>query len=125
MARPKASQLTENELTIMSILWNESPLSVADILERFPRSPKPAYTSLLTNVRTMEDKGYVEHTKDTKAHLYSPVLQPDAYKTSAVGRLVHGLFNGNAAELAINLIKSENLTKSDRAEIRRILETLK
>ena len=75
MARPSSPQLTDNELAIMKILWEESPLSVADILERLPRTPKPAYTSLLTVVRTLEQKGHIDHEKESKAHLYYPVLR--------------------------------------------------
>lgn len=66
MARPTATGLTDHELAIMQILWDESPLSIGESLERFPREPKPAYTSLLTAVQSIEKKGLVGHEKKGK-----------------------------------------------------------
>jgi BlaI family penicillinase repressor len=126
MVRPKVSGLTDNELLIMKILWEESPLSVAEVLERLPREPKPAYTSLLTNIRAMAEKGYLiaDRCEGEKAFLYRPVLKRSEYSRSAVTRLVEGLFDGRAAELAINLIKSEKISEEERKKIRSLLETL-
>ncbi|MCB0411037.1 MAG: BlaI/MecI/CopY family transcriptional regulator, partial [Bdellovibrionales bacterium] len=75
MARPKQPGLTENEIEVMKILWEEHPLKVADILDALDKKPKPAYTSLMTLVQTMEKKGYIKAIKDGKAYLYSPLLK--------------------------------------------------
>lgn len=123
MPRPVASSLTDHELSIMQILWEESHLTVAEILERFPKKPKPAYNSLLTGVRALEKKGVVAHRKDaTRAYRYSPVLQETIYKRSALKRLVSGVFGGNAFEVAVNLLKSEALNDAELAQLRELLE---
>ena len=124
MARPSSPQLTEHELAIMKILWHESPLSVAEILERLPRTPKPAYTSLLTVVRTLEQKGHIDHEKESKAHLYFPVLRKPSYQRRELKRLLAGLFDGDAFSLAVNVIKSEPLDEQERAELKKLLEKL-
>lgn len=124
MVRPTAPHLTEHELRIMQILWSASPLSVADILERLERQPKPAYTSLLTVVRTLEQKGHIGHEKESKAHLYYPILRKQVYQRRELQRLVHGLFEGDAFALAVNLVKSERLDETEVAELKELLEKL-
>jgi predicted transcriptional regulator len=122
MARPRSTQLTEHELSIMKILWQQSPLSVAEILERLPRTPKPAYTSLLTVVRTLEQKGHIAHAKESKAHLYYPTLRKHVYQRRELQRLVRGLFDGDAFALAVNVIKSEPLDEEELAELKQLLD---
>ena len=124
MVRPRSSQLTEHELSIMQILWANSPLSVAEILDRLPRTPKPAYTSLLTVVRTLEQKGHIAHAKESKAHLYYPILRKRAYQRRELQRLVKGLFDGDAFALAVNVIKSEKMDEAEVAELKSLLEKL-
>ena len=94
MPRPRQSGLTENELEVMKILWTQAPLKVSDILDLLLRTPKPAYTSLLTLVQTMEKKGYIIHQKEGKAFTYLPVLQQKKYLTLEVKRIVKQLFGG-------------------------------
>ena len=124
MARPFVRGLTENELAIMQILWNQSPLSVFDILERLNKKPKPAYNSLLTLVRILEKKGHVQHKKEGKAFLYSPLLDRQSYRQSEVKNLLSRLFQGDVVDLAVSLVKSKPLTGSDRQELKRLLEDL-
>jgi BlaI family transcriptional regulator, penicillinase repressor len=124
MARPPASGLTEHELAIMKILWKHPPMTVSDILELWPRNPKPAYTSLLTAVRLMEDKKYLTHTKKGKAFLYSPLLQRSQYRNNQLKRFIGGLFDGNAYELAVNLIKAEELNREEIKNLKKLLEEL-
>ena len=121
MARPKVSGLTEHELEVVKILWERSSLSVADILAAFPRKPKPAYTSLLTAIRSMEKKGYLQHVQEGKAFLYSSLLKKSDYKKFEVKRLADRLFGGSRVELAVNLIKDEKLSPKEIQELRDLL----
>ncbi len=124
MARPSASGPTDHEMMIIDILWQASPLSIAEILERFPRQPKPAYTSILTIVRNMEKKGYLRHKKDGKAFLYSPKLKQEDYKKSEIRKIADRLFGGNKFELAVNLIKEEKLGVVEIRQLKKLLEDL-
>jgi len=124
MARPSSQALTENELAIMQVLWDESPLSVNEILDRLNKKPKPAYNSLLTLVGILEKKGHVSHKKEGKAFLYSPLLKDTNYRQFEVKQLVRRLFDGNALDLAVNLVKSKSLSDEERAELKKLLEDL-
>ena len=124
MARPHVRGLTENELEIMQVLWEQAPLSIADILERLQKKPKPAYNSVLTLVRILEKKGHVHHEKEGKAFHYHPLLDRQKYRQSEVKSLLSRLFQGDVVDLAVSLVKSNPLTGSDRQELKRLLEDL-
>lgn len=122
MARPRQPGLTENELDVMQVLWNESPLKVAEILERLKRTPRPAYTSLLTLIQAMTKKGYVSHKKDGKAFTYSPKLQQKRFVSDEVVRIAKRLFNGSPASLVMNLVEDKRLSAQEIQELKRLLE---
>ncbi len=122
MARPQQPGLTENELEVMNVLWNESPLKVGEILERLNRRSKPAYTSLLTLVKAMERKGYIGHVKNGKAFNYYPWLRQQSFLSSEITRMAKRLFNGSPLSLAMNLVKDEHLSDDEIATLKKILE---
>lgn len=124
MVRPTTTGLTDHELTIMQILWESPLLTVTEILEQFPREPKPAYTSLLTAVQSLEKKGIIAHEKDGKAYRYIPLLQKAKYKKSALRRLLGNVFEGDPYELAVNLLKDEKLGKDEIQKLKQLLEKL-
>lgn len=122
MPRPRQPGLTENELDVMHVLWTHGPLKVSDILDFLRRKPKPAYTSLLTVVQTMEKKGYVTHAKEGKAFVYSPLLQKKKFLLAEVKRTAMRLLGGSPGELVLNLVESEQLTKAEVEALRRLLD---
>jgi BlaI family penicillinase repressor len=122
MARPKQPGLTENELDVMQILWVHAPLKVAELLELLTRSPKPAYTSLLTLVQAMERKGYIAHEQDGKAYAYFPKLQQSSFMKTEIKRVTKRLFNGSPFALAMNLVKEEHLTQAEIKQLKQLLE---
>ena len=124
MPRPKSSGPTDHELMILKVLWKHSPLSIAEILERFPKKPKPAYSSLLTIVRLMAQKGYIKHEKRGKAFYYEPILKEKSYSRSQVKKLVDSVFGGSKYDLAVNLIKEEKLKPSEIKDLKKLLDNL-
>lgn len=124
MARPKSSGPTDYELAILKILWSEAPLSISEILERFPKKPKPAYSSLLTIVRLMDKKGYISHEKKGKAYFYYPVLKEEKYSKSEIKKLADTIFGGSKYDLAVNIIKKEKLKPEEVAHLKKLVEEL-
>jgi len=122
MPRPRQPGLTENELEVMRVLWERSPLKVSDILDYLRRTPKPAYTSLLTLVQAMEKKGYIKHKKDGKAFSYVPVLQQKKFLLSEVKRVAKRLFGGSPGALVLNLVENEQLNQEEIAALKALLK---
>lgn len=122
MARPRQPGLTENELEVIKILWEEAPLTVSRLRELIKRRPKPAYTSLLTLMQTMEKKGYIGHEKSGKAYAYLPILKRENFLTSEIKRIAMSLFGGSPGELVLNLVEREQLNKKEIATLKKLLE---
>lgn len=122
MPRPRQPGLTENELEIMQILWQRAPLTVAELLEKIKRTPKPAYTSLLTLVQAMDKKGYIYHEKNGKAYTYSPKLHQKKFLLIEVKRMAKRLFGGSPGKLVLNLVENEHLTDDEIESLKKLLK---
>src|SRR2546430_8480618 len=77
---------TDRELDVMSVLWDVGPATVAQVRERI--ADDLAYTTVLTVLRTLEQKGYVSHTEDGRAHRYKPLVKREVAGRTALRRLV-------------------------------------
>ena len=69
MARSRSATLTEAEVRIMNVLWDKGSATVHEVLAALPTPPVVAYNSVLTIIRILETKGYVEHRKDNRAQI--------------------------------------------------------
>jgi BlaI family transcriptional regulator, penicillinase repressor len=114
-------ELTRAEEEIMQILWEIKKGFVKNIVERFP-DPKPAYNTVSTIVRILENKGFVDHTAYGKTHEYFPLVQKDAYRKQYLNTLLNNYFGGSFRQLASFFIKHE---KMDIREMEEVLHLMK
>ena len=117
LARKKSPNLTEGELRLMNIVWQEGQATVGDVVAALPANPPLAYSTVLTTLRILETKGYLRHTKRGRAFIYEPVIAHEEASRTALGHLVNRFFGGSRELLVVNLLKEETL---GRAELRRI-----
>ena len=111
---------TDRELDVMSVLWDLDSATVAEVRERL--SDDLAYTTVLTVLRTLEQKGYVGHTGEGRAHRYRPLVKREAAGRSALRRLVDKVFDGSPELLLTQLVSDKNLTDEELRRLRRLLE---
>ena len=123
MARTPSPTLTEAEHRIMSVLGERGEASVRDLTDALEPAYGLAYTTVLTTVRIMADKGYVNFRKEGRAHIYAPALSKEGAQRSALGGVLKSFFGGSPQRLAQHLIEDEALTLDDidalRAELLR------
>ncbi len=117
----KSPTLTEAELRLMDVLWQKSSATVHQILEALTQKPALAYNSVLTTIRILEKKGYVQHVKDGRAHVYIPVVGKKEATRSEVRNLVSRFFKNSHEALVLNLLEDRNL---DAEEIKRLSSLL-
>lgn len=117
MARPKTPHLTEAELRLMNVLWQNGPASVGQVVEALPSDPPVAYNTVLTLLRILETKGYVRHTKQGRAFIYEPLVDSKEASSKAIHHLVKRFFGGSAGQLVLKLLDERQL---DPAELKRI-----
>jgi predicted transcriptional regulator len=111
---------TERELDVMGVLWEEGSATVAEVRERL--ADELAYTTVLTVLRTLEEKGYVGHTEEGKAYRYHPTVARREAGTSVLRRLTRKLFKDSPELLLTHLVSDRKLTAEELGRMRRLLE---
>ena len=125
MARKKSLTLTEAELPLMNVLWNRGESTVSEVLELLPSDPPLAYSTVLTTLRILEDKGYVKHKKDGRAFLYLAKVPREQAQHSALRQLISRFFENSAEQLLLNVLKNEQLSDVELKRLRRMIEEAK
>ncbi|HUH11526.1 MAG TPA: BlaI/MecI/CopY family transcriptional regulator [Longimicrobiales bacterium] len=110
---------TDRELDVMSVLWDLGSGTVAEVQERL--TDRLAYTTVLTVLRTLEEKGYVGHEEEGRAYRYQPLVEREAAGASALQRLVRKVFAGSPEMLLTQLVSDDDLTRADIERMRRLL----
>ncbi len=111
---------TDRELDVMSVLWDLDSATVAQVREQLV--DELAYTTVLTVLRTLEQKGYVGHIGEGRAHRYRPLVKREAAGRSALRRLVDKVFDGSPEMLLTQLVSDKNLSDEELRRLRRLLE---
>ncbi|WP_213804920.1 BlaI/MecI/CopY family transcriptional regulator [Granulicella sp. dw_53] len=111
---PKPSNtLTEAELRIMRILWARGESLVSDLVSAMPESAPLAYTSVLTTVRILEQKGYVKHRQEGRAFLYSPTIAEHDASRSEVRHMLDRFFGSSRERLMLSLLGDGEITPDE------------
>ncbi len=118
----QSATLTEAELRLMNVLWDKGPCTVQQVLDGLSGETPLAYNSVLTTIRILEKKGYVQHMKDGRAHVYSPVIERAAATRSEVQHLVQRLFKNSHELLLLNLLEDKAIDGHELSRLRQLLE---
>lgn len=113
-------QFTDRELDIMGVLWDRGPSTVAKVQEQL--ADELAYTTVLTMLRTLEEKGHVRHEEEGRAYRYIPTVDREAAGRSALRRLMRKVFKGSPEALLTQLVSERGLSPQQLERMRRLLE---
>src|SRR5260370_20444724 len=120
--RSKAPTLTGQELEIMKIVWERGTATVRDVYEALLARRKVAYTTVMTMMKILEQKGHLKRTVVDRAYVYR-AAQPKGQVIGAMVReFVNRVFNGAAEPLLVHLVEEHNLSREDLEEISRLRE---
>src|SRR5919206_2051035 len=117
---PMAISFTDRELDVMAVLWERGPSTVAEV--RAALEDELAYTTVLTVLRTLEDKGYVGHEEEGRAYRYFAAVEREAAGQSALRRVLGKLFAGSPELLLTQLVDERGLDADELARMRRLLD---
>jgi predicted transcriptional regulator len=124
MARKKSLFLTNGEHRIMEVLWQKGSATVAEVADALEGKTGSAYTTVLTMMRIMRDKGYLSCRKSGRAHVYRPRINRETAARRAVRQLLAKFFAGSPGELVLSFLRHEDLRPEELDELkRRIRET--
>jgi BlaI family transcriptional regulator, penicillinase repressor len=118
----KSETLTKAELRLMEVLWQKGSATVQQILDTLPQKPALAYNSVLTIVRILENKGYVKHVKDGRAHIYVPTVGRQEATRSEIRHLVNRFFKDSHELLVLNILEDQGIEAKELRRLRQLLQ---
>ncbi|MBI4904933.1 MAG: BlaI/MecI/CopY family transcriptional regulator [Acidobacteria bacterium] len=123
--RSASSTLTEQELEIMKIVWLRGTATVRDVYETLLEQRKVAYTTVMTMMKILEQKGHLKKSAVEKAYVYQPTRPKQQVIGGMVRDFIDRVFNGSAEPLLMHLVEDRSLSDRDFKEIERILRERK
>lgn len=115
-----APEFTGREMEVMSVLWDLGSATVSEVRERLP--DPLAYTTVLSVLRTLEDKGHVGHVEEGRAHRYHPLVDWRAAGRSELRRLLSQVFKGSPELLLTQLVADRDLDRNQLRRIRKLVD---
>ncbi|GAB5409884.1 MAG: BlaI/MecI/CopY family transcriptional regulator [Balneolaceae bacterium] len=116
--------LGETEMEILHHVWELGEATVAEVQERILSERKVAYTTVMTIMKNLNDKGYLKYRKDGVTYVYSAAQKPENVQFNLIGKLVDKVFKGSPSALIQTLVKNERLSEEERAEIKKLIDGL-
>lgn len=114
-------ELTKAEEQIMQILWKIKRGFVKDILEHFPE-PRPAYNTVSTIIRILQDKGFVSHKAYGRTHEYFPLISKEEYTKSRMSNLVKNYFSNSYEKMVSFFAREKKISLEEMEEIVKLME---
>ena len=116
--------LSDREQEVMNVIWEVRNCCVDDVLQRLPE-PKPAYNTVQTFMKILEEKGFLAHKRDGKKFIFYPLIEKPEYNRWYLKHMKDNLFGGSAKSLLNTFIRDTELTDSDIQELQLLLAQLK
>jgi predicted transcriptional regulator len=121
----KPVELGEGELAVMRVLWESGPLTVRDVMTILhERGKTVAYTTVMTFLTRLEQKGVVASNKRDTAYVYRARITRESVSASRIRSLLDQLYDGAAAPMLLQLIENGTLSPEELAQLRRMIDEL-
>lgn len=124
-AKSMHEKISEAEHAVMEALWEQSPLTAADVAERLAKARGWSIQTVKTLLSRLLTKEIIAAEQDGRRFLYRPLVGRDVYVAGESGKLLDRLFGGRLSPLVAQLAKQDRLSADDIAEIEALLKELK
>jgi len=115
-------KLTNAELEIMHVVWELDGATVREVHERLNQRRALAYTTVMTMMNILDEKGHLTRHKQGRAYRYEPVRPKSQVISGMVDDFVGKVFDGSARPLVLGLVKDRKLSEKDLEEIARLIK---
>lgn len=112
--------LYDREVEVMQVLWEKGSATVAEVRDAL--ADEMAYTTVLTVLRRLEEKGYVSHEEEGRAHRYYPAVERQQVRESALERLTRRLFQGSPELLLTHLVSRRKLSADELRRLKALVD---
>ena len=118
----KSNTLTEAELRLMKLLWQRGESAVSDLVAAIPSEEALAYNSVLTTLRILEQKGYVEHRQEGRAFIYRPAVAEREASRTEIRHVLSRFFGNSREQLLLSLLGDDEVSPE---EIQRMKDAIR
>lgn len=124
MRKRSLSPLGETEMEVLHHVWEMKRATVADVRTRILQDRNVAYTTVMTVMKNLADKGYLDFEKEGNTYVYTPGRDADEVRHSLLHGLLRKVFKGSPSALVQTLIRYEDLSEDERREIVDMIEKM-
>lgn len=117
----KSNTLTEAELRLMKLLWVRGESAVSDLVAAIPDGEALAYTSVLTTIRILEQKGYVKHRQEGRAFLYSPCVAEHEASRSEIKHTMQRFFGNSRERLLLSVLGDDDIDPEELSRLKELI----
>ena len=122
---PREIDLGAAELEVLKTLWDDGPATVREVMNHLhERGRQVAYTTVLTFLSRLEQKGFVRSDKSDVAYVYRPAVTRDRVTKSRLRSVIEQLYDGAVAPLVLQLMREEKFSTGEIAELQNLIDQL-
>ncbi len=114
--------LGETEMEVLHHVWDLKEATVADVHERILSNRKVAYTTVMTVMKNLNEKGYLKFRKEGVTYVYSAAQKPENVQSNLVSKVIDKVFKGSPSALVQTLVKNEEISAEELAEIKKLID---
>lgn len=118
----KAKTLTELEMHVMSVVWDQGEATVREVKDGLTKRRPLAYTTVMTVMSILEKKGFLKHRVQGRAYVYSPTVRREKVIASALRRMAKTLFDGSPEKVLVAAIENEKLSSEQLLRLKELIE---
>jgi predicted transcriptional regulator len=116
--------LGETEMEVLNHVWDCGEATVSDIHERILKNRKVAYTTIMTVMKNLSEKGFLKYRKDGVTYVYSAAKDPSEVQFSLINKLVNKVFRGSPSALVQTLVQNEEISEEELKQIKDLIRQL-
>jgi len=124
MRKKSLTSLGETEMEVLHHVWNLEEARVADVREQILEDRDVAYTTVMTVMKKLTDKGYQKYREEGRSYVYSAAVPPEEVQHTLLQRLMDKVFHGSPSSLVQTLIRRESLSDDEETAIRSLIDEL-
>lgn len=122
---PRDGDLSQAELEVLSALWDHGPATVREVMNHLHAAGRRiAYTTVLTFLTRLEQKGFATSDKSGLAYVYTPKVSRDRISKSRLKSVLETFYNGAPGALVLQLVREQRLSSEEIAELQQLIEKL-
>lgn len=118
------TSLGETEMEVLNHVWDMGEATVKQVRKQILKKREVAYTTIMTVMKNLADKGFLKYRKDGVTYVYSAAQKPESVRSNLISNLMQKAFKGSPKQLIQALVNSDDLNSDDLADIKKLIDNM-